>query len=85
MADSTYVPTAEGWLYVASLEDLDPRKIVGWAAGSRIAPDLNLTALGPAVHRYRPPAGVLHHSDRGNHTPLGTTRPGSPGAPCAAA
>ena len=66
MADITYVPTAEGWLYVASLEDLDTRKIVGWAAGSRMTQDLVLAALDQAVQRYRPPAGVLHHADRGS-------------------
>ncbi len=66
MADITYIPTAEGWLYLASLEDLYTRKIVGWAAGSRMTQDLVLAALDQAVQRYRPPAGVLHHSDRGS-------------------
>jgi len=66
MADITDVPTGEGWLYVASLEDLDTRKIVGWAAGARMTQELVLAALDQAVRRYRPAAGVLHHSDRGS-------------------
>ena len=66
MADITYVPTDEGWLYLASLEDLATRQIVGWAADARMTQDLVLTALDRAVTRHRPPAGVLHHSDRGS-------------------
>lgn len=43
------------------------RKIVRWAAGSRMTPDLVRTARDQAVQRDRPPAGVVHHSDRGRH------------------
>jgi len=66
MADITYVPTDEGWLYLATLEDLATRQIVGWACDSRMTQALTLTALDRAVARHRPPAGVLHHSDRGS-------------------
>lgn len=66
MADITYVATDEGWLYLASLEDLATRQIVGWAVDARMTQDLVLTALDRAVARHRPPAGVLHHSDRGS-------------------
>lgn len=66
MGDITYIPTDEGWLYLASLEDLYTRKIVGWADGARMTQDLTLAALNQAVGRYRPSGGVLHHSDRGS-------------------
>ena len=65
MADITYVATGEGWLYLATLEDLYSRQIVGWALDDRMTQDLVLHALDRAVQRHRPPAGVLHHSDRG--------------------
>lgn len=66
MADITYVPTDEGWVYLATLEDLATRQIVGGACASRMTPALTLTAPDRAVARHRPPAGVLHHSDRGS-------------------
>ncbi|PSR24610.1 MAG: hypothetical protein C7B47_14355 [Sulfobacillus thermosulfidooxidans] len=66
MADITYIPTEEGWLYLASLEDLYTRKIVGWAVDRRMTQDLVLRALDRAVTHSQPPAGVLHHLDRGS-------------------
>jgi putative transposase len=66
MADITYCWTAEGWLFLATIEDLYSRMIVGWAMGARMTEDLVLRALDQAVHRYQPPRGVLHHSDRGS-------------------
>jgi putative transposase len=66
MADITYWATDEGWLYRASLEDLYTRQSVGWAAGPRMTQDLVLATLDRAVPRYRPPAGLFHHSDRGS-------------------
>jgi putative transposase len=66
MTDITYIATDEGWLYWASVEDLYSRQIVGWAMGDRITQDLVLQAFDQAVARYRPPEGVLHHSDRGS-------------------
>lgn len=66
MADITYVWTAEGWLYVASIMDLFTRKIVSWSAGSRMTKELVIEALEQAYQREKPEAGVLHHSDRGS-------------------
>ncbi|MCL6625068.1 MAG: IS3 family transposase [Alicyclobacillus shizuokensis] len=66
MADITYVPTEEGWLYVASIMDLFTRKIVGWHADSRMTKALVIKALEQAVCRERPKGPVLHHSDRGS-------------------
>lgn len=66
MADITYVPTQEGWLYVASIMDLYTRKIVGWHAGERLKKELVIQALDQAHGRQQPESGVLHHSDRGS-------------------
>jgi len=65
VADITYIPTAEGWLYLAAIMDLCSRKIVGWAISDRATTELPLRALHMAVQRRRPPNGLLHHSDRG--------------------
>lgn len=65
-ADITYVPTDEGWLYVASILDLFSRKIVGWYADQRMTKELVLTALDRAYRQQRPKGTVLHHSDRGS-------------------
>lgn len=65
MGDVTYVPTTEGWCYVAVLLDAFSRRIVGWALGSQLTADLPLTALQRALATRRPPPGLLHHSDRG--------------------
>lgn len=64
-ADITYIPTDEGWLYLAVIMDLCSRAIVGWAISSRATVELPLRALDMAVQRRRPPPGLLHHSDRG--------------------
>lgn len=66
MTDITYCWTDEGWLYLASVEDLYSRQIVGWAMSERMTQDLVIQALDRAVARYQPPEGVLHHSDRGS-------------------
>ena len=66
MADITYIPTDEGWVYLASLEDLYSRKIVGWSAGARMTKELCIKALERAWERQRPAGSVLHHSDRGS-------------------
>lgn len=65
LADITYVPTGEGWLYVAIVMDLFSRKFVGWAMGARIDGTLVLSALRLALGRRRPDSQLLHHSDRG--------------------
>ena len=63
--DITYIPTQEGWLYLAGILDLHSRKIVGWSMDDHMRSDLVLDALEMAIARRQPPAGLLHHSDRG--------------------
>lgn len=63
--DITYVPTQEGWLYVALVEDLYSRKIVGWSMSERIDSALVVSALNMALEQERPQSGLLAHSDRG--------------------
>jgi putative transposase len=64
--DITYVWTAEGWLYVAVLVDLDARKVVGWAMSGHVEATLVQEALRMALGRRPPATGLLHHSDRGS-------------------
>lgn len=66
MADITYIPTDEGWLYLASLEDLCTRKIVGFHMDERMTKELCLKALDQAYRLQKPKGNVLHHSDRGS-------------------
>ena len=66
VTDITYIPTGEGWLYLAVILDLCSRFAVGWAMSDRITDDLTLDALDMALARRRPPHGLLHHSDRGS-------------------
>jgi putative transposase len=65
-ADITYVPTADGWLYLAVVEDLFSRMIVGWAMAGAMASRLAVDALEMAVRRRLPGAGLVAHSDRGS-------------------
>lgn len=65
LADITYVPTDEGWLYVALVLDLFSRRLVGWAMSAAIDTALTTEALAVALGLRQPPAGLLHHSDRG--------------------
>ena len=65
VGDITYIPTAEGWLYVAAVKDLCTKKIVGYAFSNRIDTQLTLAALNMAVRRERPGPGLIFHSDRG--------------------
>ena len=66
MSDITYLPTGEGWLYLATVMDLAFRGIVGWAMSDRIDRTLACDALTVALRRRRPAPGLLHHSDRGS-------------------
>jgi transposase InsO family protein len=66
VGDMTYIPTNEGWLYLAVLLDLFSRRVVGWAVDKRMTRDLPLRALQMAVQRRRPPSGLIHHTDRGS-------------------
>lgn len=63
--DITYVPTGEGWLYLAVVLDLWSRRVVGWSMADHLRSDLTGAALRMAVLKRRPAAGLLHHSDRG--------------------
>ena len=65
-ADITYVPTGEGWLYLAAVIDLCSRKVVGWSMAEHMRTDLVSDALKMALARRRPGEGLLHHSDRGS-------------------
>jgi transposase InsO family protein len=65
--DITYVPTDEGWLYLAGVIDLCSRRVVGWSMADHMETDLVADALRMALARRRPEAGrLLHHSDRGS-------------------
>ena len=66
LADMTYVPTAEGWLYLALVLDLFARKIVGWAMSETMPQELTIEALQVALGWRDPPPGLVHHSDRGS-------------------
>lgn len=63
--DLTYLPTDEGWLYVAIVLDFYSRKIVGWATGLSLEATLCCDALNMACLRRNPPQELIHHSDRG--------------------
>ena len=65
-ADITYLPTREGWLYLAVLLDLCSRRVVGWALRSTLDRELVLAAFHRAVTTRRPGRDLLHHSDRGS-------------------
>jgi putative transposase len=64
--DITYIPTAQGWLYLAVIIDLFSRKIVGWAMDTTMTAELVKRALAGALMTRQPQAGLLHHSDRGS-------------------
>ena len=64
-ADITYIPTDEGWLDLAAVEDLYSRKIVGWSMSERIDSRLVVDALQMAIQRELPDPGLVAHSDRG--------------------
>ena len=64
-ADISYVWTREGWLYLAVVIDLFARRVVGWATSDRLHKELALSALRRAIVIRRPPAGLIHHADRG--------------------
>jgi putative transposase len=66
LADLTYVPTLEGYLFLGVVMDMFSRKIVGWSMREDLKADLVVDALAMAVTRRRPPAGLVHHSDRGS-------------------
>jgi putative transposase len=66
VTDITYLWTQQGWLYLAVILDLFSRRVVGWATSPNVDRHLALAALDMALVKRRPPAGLLHHSDRGS-------------------
>jgi putative transposase len=64
--DISYIPTDEGWLYLAVLMDLYSRKIIGWSMGKRITRQLVINALKMAIGSRYECQGAIHHSDRGS-------------------
>jgi putative transposase len=66
VADITYVPTREGWLYLAAVEDLYSRRVVGWSMADHLESRLVVDALEMAVQQRWPDEGLLAHSDRGS-------------------
>jgi putative transposase len=66
VADITYVPTYEGWLFLAAVMDLHSRKIVGWSMREDLEAPLVVDAISMAIARRKPKPGLVHHSDRGS-------------------
>ena len=73
-SDITYIPTGEGWLYLAVILDLFTRKVVGWAMREHMRAELTMAALTMAIQRRRPGPGLVHHSDRGSQYAAGDYR-----------
>ncbi len=65
VADMTYIPTWEGFLYLSIILDVFSRKVVGWEFGDRMTSELVVSALNMAITQ-RKPASVIHHSDQGS-------------------
>jgi transposase InsO family protein len=72
LTDITYIPTQEGWLYLAVILDLYNRGIVGWAMSERMTSALTISALQMAIRERRPGGGLIHHSDQGSQYTDGT-------------
>jgi putative transposase len=72
LTDITYIPTLEGWLYLAAVLDLYSRRVVGWAMSDRMTSDLTITALRMALCQRQPAPGLIHHSDQGSQYTDGT-------------
>lgn len=66
LGDITYIPTNEGWLYLAGVLDLCSRRLIGWAMGDRIDRQLTIDALHMALRRQKPAPDAIFHSDRGS-------------------
>ena len=65
VSDITFIPTRQGWLYLAAVMDLYSRRIIGWSMSRRIDRHLALNALQMALGQRRPGVALIHHSDRG--------------------
>lgn len=64
--DITYIPTRNGWLYLATVMDLYSRKIVGWSMNTSMTASLVNDALTMAIWSRKPGKGLIWHSDRGS-------------------
>ena len=71
VGDITFIPTREGWLYLAILLDLFGRRVVGWSMRHLLDTKLVLDALTMALRSRRPEPGLIHHTDRGRHYVIG--------------
>ena len=69
VADTTYVPTAQGWLFLAAVMDLYSGQILGWSLWENLEAGGALQALARALVKRGHPRGVIHHSDRAPNTP----------------
>ena len=67
VGDITYVPTWEGWLYLATVIDCATRKVIGWAMGDSYKTPLITSAIGMAARNVDLPPGAIFHSDRGSN------------------
>ena len=65
LSDITYIPTEEGWLYLACIKDVYDKKIVGWSMDKHMTKELVMNALNMEIMRRNPSFGLIHHSDRG--------------------
>jgi putative transposase len=65
LADISYIPTDEGFLYLAAIKDMATRQIVGWARADHLRAELCSDALVMALQRFQPGPGLIHHTDRG--------------------
>lgn len=65
LADVSYIPSAEGWLYLAAIKDMATRQIVGWSMADHLRAELCTAALVMALQRWQPARGLICHSDRG--------------------
>jgi len=74
LSDITYIPTREGWLYLATVLDLGSRRCVGWAMRDTMEVELALSALRMARAARHPATGLIHHSDRGSQYAAGEYR-----------
>jgi transposase InsO family protein len=71
VGDITFIPTREGWLYLAILLDLFGRRVVGWSMRHLLDTKLVLDALAMALRSRRPKPGLIHHTDQGRHYVIG--------------
>ena len=69
LADISYIPTGEGFMYLAAIKDMATRQIVGWSMADHLKAGLCIDALVMALERCRPPRGLIHHSDQSSGLP----------------